>query len=83
MFERDKHYCIVVITNRSSQKRFIERPLFIADKLFNEKGTMFGHEGDVIFPVAIESGEKIEFKVPYSIIKEYKSKYDIKKLKRF
>jgi len=47
--EDNNHYCIIQITNHSKEKRFVERPSFIADKVFKENGTMFGHVGDLTF----------------------------------
>ena len=79
--EGNNHFCIVQITNRSKQKRFVDAPLFIADKLFKETGYMFGYEGDLTFPFAIDSGEQIEFKIPYSVLTNYKKKYKVKRIR--
>ena len=68
------------MTNRSKQKKFVERPAFIADKVFKESGTMFGHVGDLIFPLNIDPGGKIEFKIPYSVLTKHKKEYEIQKV---
>lgn len=78
--ENNNHYCIIQIANQSKEKKFFERPSFIADKVFKENGTMFGHVGDLTFPFLIDSGPKIEFKFPYSVLIRYKNDYKIKKV---
>jgi len=81
IIEGNNHFSLVQITNHSKEKRFIEMPVFVDKKVFKDNGSTFGHVGDKTFPLGIDAGERIEFKIPYSFLTEFKNKYKLKKVK--
>lgn len=78
-----EYFLIVSVVNIGKNKRFIEQPLFESNKNFEGQKYLNLVRTDVIkkYPICLEPGEKFEYDLPYSEIKENLKKAGVSKIK--
>ena len=78
-----KSYLLTTIINRGKSRRLIEKPRYQSNIKINGENLYDVLDVNIKekYPVAIEPGEKHEYKVPFESIDEYLIKQSVQKIK--